>query len=65
MNELEKGFTNVDGVQRPFATISDGMALVHKVKHSGHTFDIFADEILKYAVLSSSGALRIDILFDV
>ena len=63
MNELEKGFTNVDGVQRPFATVIDGMALVRKVKHTGHTFNSFADEVLKYAVLSSSGALRTDIVF--
>ena len=65
MHELEKGSTSVDGVQRPFATIIDGMALVRKCKHAGHTFDSFADELLKSAVSSSIGASRIDIVFDV
>ena len=43
MHELEKGSTSVDCVQRPVATIIDGMALVRKVKHAGHTFYRFAD----------------------
>lgn len=41
------------------------MTLVRKVKHTRHTFDSYADEILKAAVLSSAGASRIDIVFDV
>ena len=65
MHELENGSTSVDAIQRPFATIIDGMALVRKVKHAGHTFDSFTDELLESAVSSSIGASRIDIVFDV
>ena len=60
MHEFEKGSTSVDAIQRPFATIIGGMALVRKVKHAGHTFDSFADELLESAVSSSIGASRID-----
>ena len=66
MHELEKGSTSVDCVQRPYTIIIDGMsALVRKVKHAGHRFDIFADELLRSTLSSSTNASRIDIVFDV
>ena len=65
MTELEKGATDADQVPRPFAVIIDGMAMVRKVRNKGVTFDEFADELLKYALTSSSDARRIDIVFDV
>ena len=65
MNELEKGATDVDQVPRPFAVVIDGMAMIRKIRNKGVTFDEFADELLKYALTSNSGARRIDIVFDV
>ena len=65
MHQLEKGSASVDRIPKPFATIIDGMALIRKVKHVEHTFDSYADKLLKAAVLSSTGASRIDIVFDV
>ena len=64
MAELEKGATVVEQVPRPCAVVIDGMATVRKgVK--GVTFDEFVDELFKFALTSSSGAMRIDIVFDV
>lgn len=65
MHELEKGLTHVDKVEKPFGCIIDGMALVRKVKNTGFTYDEFADELLKCAVVSCTGATRVDIVFDV
>ena len=65
MHHIEKGATHLQRVQKPFAAVIDGMALVRKVKPSGHTYDSYADEVLKAAILTSGEAARIDIVFDV
>ena len=44
MHHLEKGPTNVERVERPCALVIDGMALVRRVSHAGHTFNSYADE---------------------
>ena len=65
IHQLEKGATHLQRIQKPFAAIIDGMALVRKVKPTGHTYDSYTDEVLKAAIVSSSGAEGIDIVFDV
>ena len=58
MTELEKGTTDLDQVPRLFAVVIDGMAMVRKVRSKGVvTFDKFAEELLKYALTSSSDAM--------
>ena len=39
MTELEKGATDVDQAPRLFAVAIDGMAMVHKVRNKGVTFE--------------------------
>ena len=63
MTELQKSATDVDQVPRP--SFIDGMGMVRKVRNNGAMFNEFADELLKYALTSSSDAKRIDIVFDV
>ena len=61
MTELEKGATNIDQVPRPFAVVIDGMVMVCKVINNGVTFYELAEELLKYALTSTSDARRIGI----
>ena len=65
MHELEKGMTSSDSVPKPFVSIFDGMALVRKFSCAGLTYNEFADDLLKFAVASSLGSKRINIVFDV
>ena len=48
-----------------FVPIFDGMALVRRFKCAGLTYNGLADDLLKFAIASSRGAKRIDIIFDV
>ena len=41
------------------------MALVRKIKTTGHTFESYADQVLYAAIMSGAGASWIDIVFDV
>ena len=43
MHHLEKGVALQQNVKKPFAAIIDGMALVRKVKPTGHTYQSYAD----------------------
>ena len=65
MHELEKGINTIDRVPTPFVPIFDGMALVRRFNCAGLTYNELADDLLKFAIASSRGAKRIDIVFDV
>ena len=65
MHHLEKGVSLQQSVKKPFAAVTDGMALVMKNKPTGHTYDNYADHLLSAAIATSSNASRIDIVFDV
>ena len=65
MRHLEKDVALQQNVEKPFAAIIDGMALVRKVKPTGHTYQSYADHLLASAISSSGSASRIDIVFDV
>ena len=67
MHELEKGINTIDRVPTPIVPIFDGMAsFVRRFnKCAGLTYNELADDLLKFAIASSRGAKRIDILFDV
>ena len=45
--------------------VNDGMAMVHKVRNKGVTFDEFVNKLLKYGLTSSCHARGINIVFDV
>ncbi len=45
--------------------VENGMALVRKVKPTGHTYQSYADHLLASAMSSSGNASRVDIVFDV
>ena len=64
LHELERGITLVDAIPKPFASVIDGMALVCQSNYIGLTYNEFADNILKFVVTTTSGASRIDIVFD-
>ncbi|XP_066917320.1 uncharacterized protein [Clytia hemisphaerica] len=65
MHHLEKDVAPQQKVDKPFAAIIDGMALVRKVKPTGHTYQSYADHLLASAISSSGNASRVDIVFDV
>ena len=65
MHHLEKGTTNVDEVPKPYGLVIDVMALVRQTQYIGLTFNEFADSLLNRALTLTSGASRIDIVFDV
>ncbi len=65
MRHLEKDVALQQNVPKPFAAIIDGMALVRKIKPTGHTYQSYADHLLTSAIASSANASRIDIVFDV
>ena len=44
--------------------VIDGMTMVCKVRNKGVTFDKFVNELLKYALKSSSHARCVDIVFN-
>ena len=45
--------------------VTDGMAMVCTVRNKGVNFDKFVNELLKYALTSSSHARCVDIVFNV
>ena len=66
MHELERGITLVDAIPKPFASVIDGMALVPQSNYIGLTYNEFTDNILnKFVTSTTSGASRIDIVFDI
>ena len=65
MRHLEKDVAFQQNAPKPFAAIIDGMALVRKIKPTGHTYQSYADHLLTSAMASSANASRIDIVFDV
>ena len=65
MHHLEKDVSLQQSIQKQFAAIIDGMALVRKIKPTGHTYQSYADHLLSSAMATSGNASRIDIVFDV
>ena len=65
MHHLEKDVALLQHVKKPFAAVIDGMALVRKIKPTGHTFESYVDQVMYAAIMSGAGASRIDIVFDV
>ena len=63
--ELEKNVQPAEVIPGPSACIIDGMALVHRLKGDGKTFEELADSALKLALHEGSNSKRIDVVFDV
>ena len=51
MHHLEKDVALLQHVKKPFAAVIDGMALVRKIKPTGHTFESYADQVLYAAIM--------------
>ena len=62
--ELEKDIIYVDKIPRYSCSVTDGMALIGKIKGTGLTFNQLANDLLNI-VLSTGQSTRNDVVFDV
>lgn len=64
-NELKKSVTPADTIPKPCARITDGMAVVQKLKGDHKTFAEIADTIMSMTLNEGHDSERIDVVFDV
>ena len=64
-NELIKLSTTPEKIQRPSATVIDGMAIVQKVNGNKKTMRAISNAVLAIALSEAEGSVSTDIAFDV
>ena len=64
-NELKKSVTPADTIPKPCARITDGMAVVQKLKGDHKTFAEIADTIMSMTLNEGHDSEHIDVVFDV